>query len=118
MKRSDNEELNQTEETEQTSRFQAVVYYFDIFYRVVKALVILLVIILLVAGSLGAGTAVGYFASLVHGSEIPEREEMMTQINDYSRKSSMYYADGTLISDVRADLLPFSPFHLITFQNC
>ena len=105
MKRSDNDELNQTEETEQPSRFQSVVYYFDIFYRVVKALVILLVIILLVAGSLGAGTAVGYFASLVHGSEIPEREEMMAQINDYSRKSSMYYADGTLISDVRADLL-------------
>lgn len=108
MKRSENEEQKQSEETtetEQSSRFESVVYYFDIFYRVVKALVILLIIILLVAGSLGAGTAVGYFASLVHGSEIPKREEMVSQIQDYTRKSSMYYADGSLISDIRSDLL-------------
>lgn len=108
MKRSENEEQKQSEETKETehsSRFESVVYYFDIFYRVVKALVILLIVILLVAGSLGAGTAVGYFASLVHGSEIPEREEMMGQIQDYTRKSSMYYADDSLISDVRSDLL-------------
>ncbi|WP_423188781.1 transglycosylase domain-containing protein [Alkalibacterium sp. f15] len=108
MKRSENEEPTkpeETQETEESSLFQSVAYYFDIFYRVVKALVILVVIVLLIAGSLGAGTAVGYFASLVHGSEIPDREEMMGQINDYTRKSSMYYADGSLISDVRSDLL-------------
>ncbi|OJF94293.1 transglycosylase domain-containing protein [Alkalibacterium sp. 20] len=108
MKRSENEELKQseeTQETEQSSLFQSVVYYFDIFYRVAKALIILVVIVLLIAGSLGAGTAVGYFASLVHGSEIPDREQMMGQINDYTQKSSMYYADGSLISDVRSDLL-------------
>ncbi|MFO8069544.1 MAG: transglycosylase domain-containing protein [Alkalibacterium sp.] len=108
MKRSENEEHEQSEEiqdTEQSSLFRSVIYYFDIFYRVAKALIILVVIVLLIAGSLGAGTAVGYFASLVHGSEIPDREEMMGQINDYTRKSSMYYADGTLISDVRSDLL-------------
>lgn len=72
MKRSENEEHKQSEETKKSSYsalFQSFVHYFDIFYRVVKALVILLIIVLLVVGSLGAGTAVGYFASLVHGSE-------------------------------------------------
>lgn len=108
MKRSENEEHNQSEETKISSYyalFQSFVHYFDIFYRVVKALVILLIIVLLVVGSLGAGTAVGYFASLVHGSEPPKQEEMISQIQDYTRKSNMYYADGSLISEVRSDLL-------------
>ncbi|GEK91366.1 transglycosylase domain-containing protein [Alkalibacterium kapii] len=108
MKRSENKGQKQSEEKKQSnvsSRFQTFIHYFDIFYRVVKALVILLVVILLVVGSLGAGTAVGYFASLVHGSEVPKREEMISQIQDYTRKSNMYYADGSLISDIRSDLL-------------
>lgn len=101
-----NAEQNQSsEEQNQSSRFQSFLYYFDIFYRVVKALVIIIVIVLVIGGALGAGTAIGYFASLVHGTEIPEQEEMISQVTEYNSKSTMYYGSGEIISDLRSDLL-------------
>lgn len=105
MKRSENKETKQAEETNEPSRFSSFVYYFDIFYRVVKALVIMLIVLVLVGGSLGAGTAIGYFASLVHGTEIPDHEDMVAQIYDFNQTSTMYYAGGEVISDLRADLM-------------
>lgn len=105
MKRSDNNNHNDIEETNDSSRFQSFLYYFDIFYRVAKALIILLVVVLLIGGALGAGAGLGYFASLVHDTEIPDQEVMAEQVNDYNEKSTMYYADGELISDLRSDLL-------------
>ncbi|TVP92775.1 transglycosylase domain-containing protein [Alkalibacterium sp.] len=105
MKRSEDKEPKQTEETNEPSRFASFVYYFDIFYRVVKALVIMIIVLVLVGGALGAGTAIGYFASLVHGTEIPEHEDMVAQIYDYNQTSTMYYAGGEVISDLRADLM-------------
>lgn len=104
MKRT--ERNNQSNaEPNQSSRFQSFLYYFDIFYRVVKALVIIIVIVLVIGGALGAGTAIGYFASLVHGTEVPEYEQMVSQVTDYNSKSTMYYGSGEIISDLRADLL-------------
>src|SRR5690625_340901 len=105
MKRTDKNHHNDTEETNESSRFQSFLYYFDIFYRVVKSLIIIFVLILLIGGALGAGAGLGYFASLVHDTEIPEQEVMAEQINDYNEKSTMYYAGGEIISDLRADLL-------------
>ncbi|WP_208558651.1 transglycosylase domain-containing protein [Marinilactibacillus kalidii] len=106
MNRSDrknNEE--ETVETSETSSKQSFFYYFDISYRVIKTLIIILFVFLLIGGSLGAGTALGYFASLVDDSEIPEYEDMESQIDDFSLKSTMYYAGGEIISDVRSDLI-------------
>lgn len=80
-------------------------YYFDIFYRVSKSLMGIFIAVLLVLGSLGAGTAIGYFASLVHGSEIPEYEEMEEQITNINNTSTMYYAGGEEVSDLRTDLV-------------
>lgn len=105
MKRSEEKEPKQTEETNEPSRFASFLYYFDIFYRVVKALVIMLVVLLLVGGALGAGTAIGYFASLVHGTEIPDHEDMVAQINDFNQTSTMFYAGGEVVSDLRTDLM-------------
>ena len=105
MKRSEEKKQRQTEETNEPSRFENVVYYFDIFYRVVKALIIMLVVILLVGGSLVAGAAVGYFVSLVSGTDIPDHEVMVQQIYDFNETSTMYYAGGEVISDLRADLM-------------
>lgn len=105
MNQSENKKSEQAEETKETSSSKGFFYYFDISYRVAKALVIILAVTLLVGGSLGAGAAVGYFASLVHSSEIPEYEEMEAQIDDYTLKSSIYYGSGELVSDVRSDLV-------------
>lgn len=104
MKRSDKNDPRGTDKQTE-SRFQSFLYYFDIFYRVVKALIILFIVILVVGGSLGAGTAIGYFASLVHDTEVPDQEVMAEQINNYNEKSTMYYAGGEIISDLRSDLL-------------
>ncbi|GEL67801.1 transglycosylase domain-containing protein [Marinilactibacillus psychrotolerans] len=103
MNRSEHD--NNPEETTKTSSKRGFFYYFDIFYRVSKALIIFFIVTLLVGGSLGAGAAIGYFASLVHSSEIPEYEEMEAQIDDFVLKSTMYYAGGEVISDVRSDLI-------------
>lgn len=104
MSSENNEKQSHSNETTEKTQ-KGILYYFDIFYRVSKSLIVLFIAILLVLGSLGAGTAIGYFASLVHGSEIPEYEEMEQQINDVNLKSTMFYAGGEEISDLRSDLI-------------
>lgn len=80
-------------------------HYFDIFYLVVKGLIGILFILILVLGSLVGGTVIGYFASLVEEVPLPTHAEMETQIYDYNKKSTLYYADNSQISDLRSDLL-------------
>lgn len=78
-------------------------YYFDIFVRVLKSFLGIFLLIVLVIGALAGGAAAGYFASLVDGN-IPSREVMAEEVTQYSVTSSAYYADGTLISELRSDL--------------
>ncbi|MEY8292885.1 transglycosylase domain-containing protein [Carnobacteriaceae bacterium 52-44] len=80
-------------------------YYFDIFYRVIKAFAGFIALVLAVIVFLGGGAALGYFASLVEDIPTPTQAEMETQINDYNRKSTLYYADNSVISDLRSDLI-------------
>ena len=61
--------------------------------------------ILIVVAFLGGGAALGYFASLVEDIPTPTQAEMETQINDYNRKSTLFYADNSKISDLRTDLI-------------
>lgn len=79
--------------------------YFDIIYRVFKAFFGFIVLILIVVAFLGGGAALGYFASLVEDISEPTHVEMETQINDYNRKSTLFYADNSKISDLRTDLI-------------
>lgn len=104
MSSENNEKQSRKSESAETTS-RGFLYYFDIFYRVSKSLIVLFIAVLLIIGALGAGTAIGYFASLVHGSEIPEYEEMEQQINDVNLTSTMYYAGGETISDLRSDLI-------------
>jgi len=80
-------------------------HYFDIFYRVMKGLVGIIVTILVVIAALGGGAVIGYFASLVDDAPMPTQAEMATQVNDYNQTSTLHYADNSEISDVRADLI-------------
>ena len=79
--------------------------YFDIVYRVFKVFFEFIVLILIVVAFLGGGAALGYFASLVEDIPTPTQAEMETQINDYNRKSTLFYADNSKISDLRTDLI-------------
>src|SRR5690625_2143218 len=80
-------------------------YYFDIFYRVIKAFARFISLVLAVIVFLGGGAVLGYFASLVEDIPTPTQTEIETQINDYNRKSTLYYADNSVISDLRSDLI-------------
>src|SRR5699024_8325915 len=79
--------------------------YFDIVYRVFKVFFEFIVLILIVVALLGGGAALGYFASLVEDIPTPTQAEMETQINDYNRKSALFDADNSKISDLRTDLI-------------
>lgn len=80
-------------------------YYFDILYRVLKGLVGIIVVLFLFVGALAGGTVIGYFASLVEGTPMPTYAEMSEQVNNYNSKSTLYYADNSVINDLRSDLI-------------
>ena len=80
-------------------------YYFDIFFSVAKGLFSMLVVLLLIGGALVGGGVIGYFASLVQDIPIPTHAEMETQVYDYDKKSTLYFADNSEITDLRSDLL-------------
>lgn len=80
-------------------------YYFDIFFSVAKGLFSMLVVLLLIGGALVGGGVIGYFASLVQDLPIPTHAEMERQVYDYDKKSTLYFADNSEITDLRSDLL-------------
>ncbi len=103
---SSNKESNSNFDQEKFKQYgKRFEYYFDIFYRVMKGLVGLLILLLLVGGALAGGTVIGYFASLVEDAPMPTHAQMQSQIYDYNVKSTLYYADNSMISDVQSDLL-------------
>ncbi len=80
-------------------------YYVDIFYRVMKGLIGVFILLLFIGGALAGGTVLGYFASLVEDTPVPTHAQMQEDILDYAVKSTLYYADNQVISDVQSDLL-------------
>lgn len=102
---SSNNSTNQTRSEKNERVNIRFTHYFDIFYRVLKGLFTFFLFLIMIIGALGGGTVIGYFASLVEDIPIPTEVEMRNQVNSYGIKSSMYYADNSLISDLRSDLL-------------
>lgn len=80
-------------------------YYFDRFYRMMKATFALLSIFLLVIVALAGGAGLGYFASLVEDTPKHTQQEFSKEIYDYNQKSTLFYANESPISDLRADLI-------------
>lgn len=54
---------------------------------------------------LGAGIGIGYGASLFSDVSVPDKEELLQQVNQISAISKLAYSDGSLISEVDNDLL-------------
>lgn len=77
----------------------------NVIVRVLKALVVFAVIAIILGGSLGLGVGMGYFASLVEGTDPPTKEELQREISDITEVSKMTYADGSTISAVKSDLI-------------
>lgn len=104
---SSNDSNNTSHKETRNSRgfFKTFSYYFDVFYDVTKGIVVMLVTLFLILGALVGGGVVGYFASLVKDTPIPTHAEMETQVYDYDKKSTLYFADNSEITDLRSDLL-------------
>lgn len=104
---SSDENKNNIESTDdsQTSLVEKMAYYFDIIYRVLRGLFGFVLLLLVVVVALAGGAGLGYFASLVKDAPIPTHAEMESQVYDFNQKSTLYYADNSIISDVRSDLI-------------
>ncbi|WLD92392.1 transglycosylase domain-containing protein [Alkalihalobacillus sp. AL-G] len=66
----------------------------------------LIFIVLGVAGGFFAtGVGAGYFASLVKDEPIRSYDEMRTDIYNYTETSKIYFNDGTLLGNLRSDVI-------------
>lgn len=81
------------------------IFGFNVFYRVVRATLISLGVILLLGGALAAGAGTGYFVYLVKESRIPTKEDLTKAINNTEQVSRMLYADGTPIANFKSDII-------------
>ena len=73
--------------------------------NVVRRIALYIVLFGLLLGSLAAGAGAGYFAHLVSDTKVPNREEMAAKINKLEQQSTIYYANGTPIANVQADVI-------------
>lgn len=85
--------------------FKKALSYFDSFYEFFKATFLIVILFLAVIFTLAAGSAMGYFASLVEDSPQLSKNEFQADIYNYNQKSTLFYADASVISDLRSDLL-------------
>lgn len=80
-------------------------FVINVTYRVFRSLFILLIIVGLSLAALGIGTGIGYFASLVKTVDVPEKEDLVKKISDLDQQSNITYADGSLVSVIKSDLI-------------
>lgn len=79
--------------------------YFDTFFRIMKATFGLISLFLLVIAALAGGAGLGYFASLVEDTPMLTQQDFSKDIYNYNQKSTLFYANDSIISDLRADLI-------------
>lgn len=77
----------------------------NVTFNVIKRLIMYLIIIIVLAGALVGGTGIGFFANLVANTPPPTEREMAEQINRLEQQSTLYYADGNPIANVRTDIV-------------
>lgn len=65
---------------------------------------IIFVLLILVA-CFGSGAALGYVGSLFEAVDQPDKSALVTQVSEVTGISKLTYADGSLISEVKSDLL-------------
>ncbi|MCA9765361.1 MAG: penicillin-binding protein, partial [Carnobacterium sp.] len=92
------------EETTSLDRYQSFLFGFNVTYTVIRNLFIALVIFILVSVAFAGGTGLGYFAYLVSEDKPPTYKEMNADLKNVETTSSIFYAGGELISDLRTDL--------------
>ncbi|MGX6969378.1 transglycosylase domain-containing protein [Vagococcus bubulae] len=97
--------LETTNEETQPKKKHNWPFVINVTYRVFRSLFILLIIVGLALATLGIGTGIGYFASLVKTVDVPEKDELIKKISDLDQQSNITYSDGSLVSVIKSDLV-------------
>ena len=78
---------------------------FDIVMNLIRRFFIFAVLFLILMGGLGMGAGMGYFAALVGKTPAPSKDEMTQAIHKFEQQSTLYYASGQPIANVRTDVV-------------
>ena len=78
---------------------------FAVLINIIKHFLIFVLVTGLLLGALVGGTGLGYFAALVGETEPPTKQEMAESINRLEQQSTLYYASGQPIANVRSDVV-------------
>ncbi|MCF6138245.1 transglycosylase domain-containing protein [Pseudalkalibacillus berkeleyi] len=73
--------------------------------KVVWNLFLILLVITVAGGFFATGVGAGYFASLVKDEPIRTYDNMKNDIYNYSETSKIYFEDGTLLGNLRSDVI-------------
>ncbi len=90
--------------SDQTAK-DKLLFAFNVTFDVLKSLVYFIVVVFLFLGALGGGIGIGYFAYLVSDTPVPDKQELQNKINDVEQLSTITYAGGEKIADIRSDLI-------------
>lgn len=84
---------------------EKVFFGLNITFNVIKRIGLYIILIGILGGAMAAGAGFGYFANLVSKTPPPTQEEMSTAINRLEQQSTLYYASGDPIANIRADVV-------------
>lgn len=79
--------------------------------RVIKVIFNVLFVLVFLAAVFAFGAGLGYVGSLFEKVEMPDRQTLINKASDVTAISQLTYADGTMISEVKSDLLRESVSH-------
>lgn len=84
---------------------EKIFFALNITFNVVKRISLYIVLIGILVGAMAGGVGFGYFANLVSKTPPPSQEEMASAINRLEQQSTLYYASGEPIANIRADVV-------------
>lgn len=84
---------------------EKVLFGINVAFNVFKRMFFYIVLIAILFGAMAAGAGAGFFANLVSKTPPPTHDEMLTQVNRLEQQSTLYYANGEPIANIRADVV-------------
>lgn len=104
-KRKDKEIKKEIYSLASLSTKERIFFALNIAFNVIKRIGLYIILIGILIGAMGGGIGFGYFANLVSKTPPPSSEEMATAINRLEQQSTLYYASGEPIANIRADVV-------------
>lgn len=95
---------NTLRESSESPQRDSILVKIDTVYMYLKRGLLILVLLALLFLFIGGGLGYGYFVSLLDDNYELSEEELVSEVFSVTSSSSMYYADGSKIADLRTDL--------------